>query len=107
MIEFIKETPDIGAKIIKTLAKRLASTSRKFVESAEVQIPASVELRGRRIKENVLDNLKGLGSARRRALDLQFETIDNLKDASIKELLQVEGIGPKMAQQLHKVLRDL
>ncbi len=98
MIEFIKETPDIGAKIIKTLAKRLSTTSQKFVETVEVQVPASVELRGRRIKENVLDSLKGLGSARRRALDLKFETIDNLKEASLEDLMQVEGIGPKMAQ---------
>ncbi len=107
MIEFIQETPDIGVKIIKTLARRLAATSRKYVVHAEVQSPATVELRGRRIKENLLDNLEGLGPARRRALDLEFETIDNLKEASIEALMQVEGIGPKMAQQLHKVLRKL
>ena len=42
-----------------------------------------------------------------RGLDLEFETIDNLKSASVESLKKVEGIGDKMAEQLHKVLHKL
>ena len=107
MIEFIRKMPGIGAKIIKTLAKRLVKTSKKYAEIAETPTSAIVQLQGRRIKENLLDNIAGLGPARRRALDLEFETIDNLKSASVESLKKVEGIGDKMAVHLHKVLHKL
>ncbi len=107
MFEFIHDTPDIGVKVIKTLAKRLVRTSKKFVSRSDTLSPEIIEMRGRRIKENMLDNIKGLGPARRRALDLQFETIDNLKNASLDELKSVEGIGGNMAEHLHSILHKL
>ncbi len=106
LIKFIQKTPDIGAKIIKTLAARLVMTSRNYASISKSPFPQNVEMVGNRIKEAFLDNVKGLGPARRRSLDLEFETIENLKTASLESIRKVDGIGDKMAEQLYSLLHE-
>lgn len=50
---------------------------------------------------SVLDDIKGVGPKRRKALMKYFKDIGEIKTAKIEELLQVPGIDRKTAQQIH------
>jgi excinuclease ABC subunit C len=54
--------------------------------------------RGKRMIESILDDVPGLGEARKKALLRQFGSLKRLRAASIEELESVPGIGPTVAQ---------
>ena len=64
----------------------------------------NAELRSKKIRESVLDDLQGLGDVRRKALLERFGDIDRMRAASLDELREVEGFGPKLASELHAFL---
>ena len=59
-------------------------------------------LRSKEQVHSVLDDIKGIGSARRRALMKAFQTLDDLKAASEEELAQVEGMNSLSARQVYE-----
>ena len=59
-------------------------------------------LRSKEQVHSVLDDIKGLGPARRRALMKAFQTLDDLKAASEEELAQVEGMNSLSARQVYE-----
>src|SRR5204863_9612472 len=61
-------------------------------------------LRSKKIRESVLDDFSGLGDVRRRALMERFGDIDRLRAASLEEIREVAGFGPKLATELHAFL---
>jgi excinuclease ABC subunit C len=61
-------------------------------------------LRSKKIRESVLEDFAGLGPVRRGALLAHFGSIDRLRTASIAEIAEVEGFGPKLAAELHAFL---
>jgi excinuclease ABC subunit C len=66
----------------------------------------NADLRSKRIRESVLDDLPGLGGTRRKALLGHFGSIDRLKNATIEDLREVDGIGPKIAEQISLFLKN-
>jgi excinuclease ABC subunit C len=56
--------------------------------------------RGKRMIESILDDVPGLGEARKKALLRQFGSLKRLRAASIEELESVPGIGPTVAQSV-------
>ena len=60
----------------------------------------NADLRSEKLRESILDDFKGLGSIKRQALLQHFGSLKKLRAASVKEITQVEGIGPKTAEQL-------
>jgi excinuclease ABC subunit C len=64
----------------------------------------NAELRRRKIRESVLDELPGLGERKRRALMSHFGSIDRIRTATEAELQGVEGIGPRLAGRLRAFL---
>lgn len=54
----------------------------------------------RRVKESMLDDCPGMSSKRKEALLLRFGSVQKIKNASIKELESVPGIGKKTATQM-------
>ena len=54
--------------------------------------------RGKRMVESILDDVPGLGEARKKALLRQFGSLKRLRAASAEELATVTGIGPTVAQ---------
>jgi excinuclease ABC subunit C len=60
--------------------------------------------RGKRMVESILDDVPGLGEARKKALLRQFGSLKRLRAASIEELESVPGIGPTLAQTVHAAL---
>ncbi|MFH1252344.1 MAG: excinuclease ABC subunit UvrC [bacterium] len=57
-------------------------------------------LRSKNSLGSMLDQIQGLGTAKKKALWAYFETMKNMRSASVEELCQVEGIGPKLAQTI-------
>ncbi len=57
-------------------------------------------LRSREQVHSVLDDIKGIGPARRKALMKSFQTLDALRRASVDELAEAEGMNRRAAQQV-------
>jgi len=60
------------------------------------------KLRDRKSKTSTLDKIKGIGSKRKINLIRHFGGVKAIKDASIEELSQVDGINRKIAERIHK-----
>ena len=54
--------------------------------------------RGKRMVESILDDVPGLGEARKKAILRQFGSLKRLRAATVAELESVPGIGPTVAQ---------
>ena len=61
-------------------------------------------LRDKAMKVSVLETVPGVGPARMQALLKHFGSVKQLRAASVDELAAVDGIGPKMAEQLQRYL---
>ncbi len=53
----------------------------------------------------MLDDLAGLGEVRRAALLEHFGEIERLRAASLLEIREVPGFGPKLAAEVHRFLQ--
>ncbi len=58
-------------------------------------------LRGKAQVKSVLDDIKGIGPAKRKALMKYFKDIQKIKQASVEELMKVDGITEKLAQEIY------
>lgn len=58
-------------------------------------------LRDKRTLHSVLDDIPYVGEKRRRALLVKFGSIDNIKKASIQELLETQSIDKKSAESIY------
>lgn len=63
-------------------------------------------LRGKEQVKSILDDINGVGPARRKALMQHFKDIEKIKNASVEELVKVKGITPKVAQEIYCFFRD-
>jgi excinuclease ABC subunit C len=54
--------------------------------------------RGKRMVESILDDVPGLGEARKKALLRQFGSLKRLRAATVEEISSVPGMGPTTAQ---------
>ena len=67
----------------------------------------NADLRSKKIRESVLDEVPGLGPKRRELLLAEFGSLQALRRASAERLAQVEGIGPKLAAEIFEYLKTL
>ena len=58
-------------------------------------------LRDKRTLHSVLDDIPYVGEKRRRALLMKFGSVDNIKKASMKELLETQSIDKKSAESIY------
>lgn len=56
--------------------------------------------RSKRMRMSELDSIPGLGQVRRTELVKHFGSVKKLKEASMEEIAQVRGFGPKLAEQI-------
>ncbi len=64
----------------------------------------NADIRSKRIKETVLDDIPGLGSVRRKILLQHFGNLNKLKKASVVDISDVKNIGPNLAEMIFKFL---
>lgn len=83
------------------LIQHLRDEAHRFANSY------NADLRSKKIRESVLDELRGLGERRKNALLARFRTIPRLKAATLEELRSVDGIGEKFAEELFAFLKKI
>ncbi|MDF2588338.1 MAG: excinuclease subunit [Anaerocolumna sp.] len=59
------------------------------------------QLRGKTQVHSILDDIEGIGDARRRALMKHYQSIDEIKAATVDELALVETMNKRSAQQVY------
>jgi len=80
------------------LLQRLRDEAHRFA------IRAHRGARSKRMTSSVLDDVPGLGPARRAALLEKFHTVSSLRAASVEQLCEVPGIGPGVAEAIRTAL---
>jgi len=58
-------------------------------------------LRNKQMTYSVLDEIPGIGKTRRTNLMKHFKSIDNISQATVEEILEVDGINKKVAESIH------
>jgi excinuclease ABC subunit C len=61
-------------------------------------------LRGRAIRESVLDEVPGVGPSRKQSLLRHFGSVRRLGRASAEEIAAAPGIGPQLAAEVYRAL---
>ena len=62
------------------------------------------KLRDKAISKSELDNIKGIGEAKKKALLKEFGSVEKIKKATVEQLTEVKGINIELAEE---VLRNL
>ncbi len=62
------------------------------------------KLRGRRAVRSVLDEIAGVGPARKRALLRRFGSVKGIREAQASEVAAVAGVGPALAQRIKNAI---
>ena len=62
------------------------------------------QLRGKGQVHSVLDDIPGIGSARRKALMRHFLSLDAIRDASVEELEKIPSMNQKAAESVYEFL---
>ncbi|MGH8793757.1 MAG: excinuclease ABC subunit UvrC [Stackebrandtia sp.] len=61
--------------------------------------------RGKSVTASALDEVPGLGPARRKALLKRFGSVKKIKAATVAEIAEAPGVGPRLAAVIHDTLR--
>lgn len=64
------------------------------------------QLRGKEQVHSILDDIKGVGPARRKALMQHFKEIGRIKDATVEELSSAEGVTPQVAEEIYRFFHE-
>src|SRR6202043_2478429 len=59
----------------------------------------------KRIGESILDDCPGVSQNRKNLLLRKFGSVSRLRKASVEEIASTEGIGPKLAEDVHSFLQ--
>ena len=62
-------------------------------------------LRSKSQVKSVLDDIPGIGPTRRKALMKQFQSLENIRNASIEELAQADGMNQRSAEAVYEFFR--
>jgi len=80
------------------LLQRLRDEAHRFA------ITYHRSLRGKASRSSVLDQVPGIGPKRKKALLRYFGTVKAIREASVDELCQVEGINRKVAEEIYQYM---
>ncbi len=92
-----------GEEIILDRSTRLYRLVSKLQDEVHrFAIEYHKTLRKKDMLQSQLEEIHGVGEARRRALLKHFKNIDKIKTASVEELLMVDGINQRIAEKIHQ-----
>jgi len=63
-------------------------------------------VRAKRAVRSVLDDVDGVGPARKRALLRRFGSVRGIREASLDELAKVAGVGPALAERIKQAVES-
>jgi excinuclease ABC subunit C len=88
--------PDSGAL---HLLQRIRDEAHRFA-NAYHQL-----LLKKRIDESILDDCPGVSQNRKSLLLRRFGSVNRLRKASVEQIAATEGVGPKLAEEVHRFLQ--
>ena len=62
--------------------------------------------RSSRMRHSALDDIPGLGPARRKQLVKSFGSVAKVKEASVEDLCELPGFGPSLAEKIYETLHQ-
>jgi len=62
------------------------------------------QLRAKKATRSVLDEIQGVGPAKKRALLRTFGSVRGMRDATEAELAGVAGVGPALAERIKQAI---
>lgn len=71
-------------------------------EAHRFAITSFRKMHGKAALRSVLREIEGVGEKRQIALQKHFQTLDNLKEATIEQLVEVDGINRAVAENVYK-----
>ena len=80
------------------LVQRIRDEAHRFAVTYHQQ------LRGRAATRSVLDEIAGVGPAKKRALLQRFGSVRAMRDAPVAELATVSGVGPALAERIKQAI---
>ena len=84
----------VGQPSVFTLIGNIQEETHRFA------ITYHRSLRSKRALTSVLDGINGIGKAKKQALLLTFKDLDGIIKAKKEDLMQVEGIGENLAEEI-------
>lgn len=95
--------PDNGEPLkLPRRSEALKLIQRARDEAHRFAIGYHRKLRGKRMKETALMEIRGIGRARANRLLLRFGSVDGVKSASAQEIATVKGFNKKIAENIVK-----
>lgn len=87
---------------IKTNSEGFKLITRIQDEAHRFAIEYHRSLRSKAQVHSVLDNIEGIGPARRKALMKRFLEIDKIREATVDELMEADGITQSVAENVYR-----
>ena len=69
-------------------------------------IPGLWEAEADGLTKSILDDIQGIGEKRKKALLSHFKNIDEIKNATMDELLEVEGMNKTSAENVYNFFKS-
>jgi excinuclease ABC subunit C len=64
------------------------------------------QVKEKRDFQSLLDEIRGIGESRKRALLTAFDDVERIKEASVEDLQKVKGITPPLARRIREFLNN-
>ena len=80
------------------LIQRIRDEAHRFAVTYHQQ------LRGKRAVQSILDEIQGVGPAKKRALLRKFGSVKGMRDATPADLAGVTGVGPALAERIKQAI---
>lgn len=93
--------------ILPKRSKALMLLQRMRDEAHRFAITYHRSLRNKNLTSSILNKIDGIGPKRRKALLSYFKNIDNIKDASIEEICNVDGINLNFANKIKGIFDEI
>lgn len=105
-LEEVWVTDDDFPVILPRTSEGLYLLQRVRDEAHRFAIAFHRQRRSKAMTHSALDGIPGLGEKRRTALLKHFGSVKKLRQASVQEIEQVDGVGPTLAATLHARMRE-
>lgn len=81
------------------MVQRVRDEAHRFAVSYHRQ------LRSKANQGSILDDIPGVGAVRKRALVKHFGSVKSIKEATVEQLLEVDGVNHKVAKAIYQYVR--
>jgi ERCC4-type nuclease len=107
-VNIVFGVPTLRSKNAKESAKLMLYTAQQVqrVHARQYPVPSKVQNNKKRAQIEFLQGIPKVGAQKASDLLDHFNTIQNIMNASQKELRQISGIGPTISKKIHWLIKD-